>query len=375
MRTATCFIVLGLFLSVACAPPKEGEEPGALDASDVGVGSGTTGDSDSDTGDSDTGSGDPVGDASGWALPATEVGTLAGTGDLDTRDGLAEVAAFWEPKAVAFDQNGGLLVAQGDGAIRRISPDGLVTTLPIEAAALRNPSGLVVGPDGTVYISDADLDCIVAWADGESRVFAGVCEGSSELDGPRGLAWSREGLLLVADSANMRLQTVDSEGRVQVFAGSGEFSLPSEGPADSADLYMPHAVTQSANGEVWFSGMDHCLRRVADGMVEDVAGWCANFGNTGTADGAAVDARFDSPWALAVDHDDNLLVSDTMNDRIRVLSADRSEVWTLAGGEAGDVDGSLEEARFDFPRGIAVHADGWIAVADSGNHRIRVIQP
>ena len=374
MRSVTSLIVLGLSLAVACAPPKEGEGPGAPDASGVGDWSGTT--SDSDTRDSDTGSADPAGEgASGWSLPATEVGTLAGTGELDTRDGPAELAAFWEPKAVAFDQSGRLLVAQGDGAIRRISPDGLVTTLPIEAAALRNPSGLAVGPDGTVYISDADLDCIVAWAHGESRVLAGVCEDSSELDGPRGLVWLREGLLLVADSGNMRLQTVDMEGRVQVWAGSGEFALPSEGPADAADLYMPHAVAQSASGAVWFSGMDHCLRRVADGMVENVAGWCANFGNTGSADGAAAEARFDSPWALAVDMDDQLIVSDTLNDRLRVLSADRSEVWTLAGGEADHVDGSLEAARFHFPRGLAVHADGWIAVADSGNHRIRVVQP
>lgn len=74
------------------------------------------------------------------------------------------------------------------------------------------------------------------------------------------------------------------------------------------------------------------------------------------------------------DADGTLLIFDAFNDPIRTLSPDRGTVSTVTGSGSGFADGSLDDALFSIPRGIAVHPDGWVAVADSSNHRVRYIR-
>ena len=62
-----------------------------------------------------------------------------------------------------------------------------------------------------------------------------------------------------------------------------------------------------------------------------------------------------------------------MNHRIRVISANGATVSTYAGSASGFANGSTTTARFRSPRGIALAADGRLFVADTENHRIRVI--
>jgi DNA-binding beta-propeller fold protein YncE len=76
-------------------------------------------------------------------------------------------------------------------------------------------------------------------------------------------------------------------------------------------------------------------------------------------DGPAAAARFDAPWGIAADATGTLFVSDTGNDRVRRIDPSGA-VSTFAGG-----DGSL-----DAPMGIAVDATGNVYVADSGNQRV-----
>lgn len=85
--------------------------------------------------------------------------------------------------------------------------------------------------------------------------------------------------------------------------------------------------------------------------------------DTGFADGVGTEAKFDTPTGLAV-WQGKLLVADSGNRRIRVVEPD-GRVWTLAGnGEAELRDGSAAEAAFVQPTALAVHQDGTIFVAD-----------
>ena len=95
----------------------------------------------------------------------------------------------------------------------------------------------------------------------------------------------------------------------------------------------------------------------------------------GTANGAALSqAQFNAPSHLALMADNRLLVVDTDNHRIQVVSADGNTVLsTYAGGLEGYADGPAASAAFNAPRGIAVALDGRVFVADTNNHRIRVI--
>ena len=70
-----------------------------------------------------------------------------------------------------------------------------------------------------------------------------------------------------------------------------------------------------------------------------------------------------------------LFVSDGWNQRIRVISLDKGEVFTLAGaGSAGFRDGPPSQARFYYPAGLAISPDGrHLYVSDTWNSRIRRI--
>jgi NHL repeat len=92
----------------------------------------------------------------------------------------------------------------------------------------------------------------------------------------------------------------------------------------------------------------------------------------GFADGDAASALFNAPLAVAASADGRIFVADTYNDRIRVI--ENGQVSTLAGSTRGFSDGPGQTAKFDTPCGITIWNDK-IIVADTGNRRIRVIEP
>jgi len=92
----------------------------------------------------------------------------------------------------------------------------------------------------------------------------------------------------------------------------------------------------------------------------------------GFRDGDVREALFNGPMGIAVAPDGRIFVADTYNDRIRVIA--NGEVSTLAGSTRGFADSAGVNAKFDTPCGVAVWEDK-VLVADTGNRRIRVIEP
>jgi len=105
-----------------------------------------------------------------------------------------------------------------------------------------------------------------------------------------------------------------------------------------------------------------------DVVVETVAGR----GEAGDRDGAAMDALFDGPAAIAVARGGAVYVADSRNHAIRMISPG-GRVSTVAGapGMSGYADGLGAEARFSAPAGVAAGPGGSVFVADTGNHRLR----
>ena len=74
-----------------------------------------------------------------------------------------------------------------------------------------------------------------------------------------------------------------------------------------------------------------------------------------------------NPIGVAIDHDGHIIVADTFNHRVQVMSRDGKMISKL--GSEGSGDG-----QFKNPVGVAIDRDGHIVVLDSGNHRVQVIR-
>ena len=163
---------------------------------------------------------------------------------------------------------------------------------------------------------------------------------------------------------------------IHTFAGTGEWPHGGDGgPAIDAQI-APDSVAADADGRIYVvDGANHRIRRIdATGVITTFAGTGeAGFAGDG---GPATEARLSFPQGVAVDGAGNVYVADTGNHRIRMIDASGT-ITTVAGtgvfGYGGD-SGLAIEAQLSFPSGVAVDASGDVYVADAGNGRVRVIR-
>ena len=201
----------------------------------------------------------------------------------------------------------------------------------------------------------------------------GVEDGKSQaaaFSDPFGVAVDNRGNVIIADAGESnRIRRITPKGDVVVMAGSDE-GFRDGSPAE-AQFNTPSAIAiDKDNNIVIADTSNNRIRKLtAEGRVITVAGT----GDAGFADGAASDAQFDGPIGVAVDKQGNIFVADAYNDRIRQISAD-GNVTTIAGaGSPGFSDAGAADALFDTPCGVAVDDEGNVFVADTGNRAIRKI--
>lgn len=129
-------------------------------------------------------------------------------------------------------------------------------------------------------------------------------------------------------------------------------------------------VSDSWNKVLWLKAEDGSADLFAGKVpVEDLSGEPVGV----YADGDAADAMFGEPWAI-VPYRDGYLVSDRGANVIRYVA--NGQVLTAAGsGKEGSANGPANEASFSAPTGLAVGDDGEVYIADTGNGRIRRLDP
>lgn len=310
------------------------------------------------------------------------VATLAGSSVAGWRDGVGAAAELDNPTGVALGDDGTLYVTEYDGSrVRAIAADGTVTTL-MANTGMAQPFAVLFAGTSLVVQTDSDASGVKDVATG--TLWNLPLDGSapttlvSALGRPRGLALAASTELVVADHARQTLSLFDTTTTTMtLLAGTpGSIGLVN-GTHPLFD--EPIGVVVLSDGSVVVADSDnHCLRRVApDGSATTFAG----DGHAGMVDGNSAVARFDRPIALAVDGADTIYVSDQgANHRLRRVTA-AGEVETLAGnGTAGFADGPGPSAAFYGQEGLAVTSDGaTLYVADgnagdgSGYHRVRVL--
>jgi sugar lactone lactonase YvrE len=179
----------------------------------------------------------------------------------------------------------------------------------------------------------------------------------------------------VADTANNVIRKITPEGLVSTLAGEAGHPGKADGTGSSARFRNPWDVAVDSAGNVVVADMSNdTIRRITpSGQTTTIAG---DAGMSGSVDGFANNARFNDPFAVAVDRAGNIYVSDSADDTIRKINPEGT-VITLAGlvGYAGTNDGNADVARFWNPQGLAVDAAGNVYVADTGNNAVRKITP
>src|SRR5262245_5394553 len=332
--------------------------------------------------------------------------TIAGTGEKGYAGdgGLATQALLNEPFMCAFDTSGNLYVAEAiNHCIRRIDKNtGVITTVagcgtpgytgdggPATQATMHQPYSLQNDTTGDVYIVDR-LNAVirkVTAATGMITTVAGTgVPGSSGDGGPGTRAQLHEpndcfldgrGGLLIADVRDQRIRRLDLHtGIITTFAGTGDKVRSGDGgPATAASILGARAVCMDNRGNTYICEREgNGIRKVdAHGIMSTYAG-TGERGYSGDR-GPALTATWGAPKAIRCDHHGNLLVVDTENHAIRLIDAVTGMVTTIAGGRrsgAGD-DGPAIAAGLDRPHGCDVDAQGNIYIADSNNHRVRVV--
>jgi len=342
-------------------------------------------------------------------VPDASIFTVAGTGSLGFNgDGvLATRAHLWFAAAVAVDVEGNVFVADSfNNRIRRVDArTGVITTVAgvgyqgfsgdgglAAEAKLNSPAGVAVDLQGNILIADTfnHRIRIVDQRTGIIRTLVGSgIQGSAgdgglairaQLSEPTGISIDQAGNLLIADTANHRVQLVErAAGVISTLAGTGTPGFSGDGGmGTTAQLNGPTSVAIDRAGRVLIADtFNNRVRRLdmRTGTIKTIAGvGTQGFGGDGAL---AVEAELTEPAGVAVDGKGNILVADTFNNRIRHIDHLSGIVTTIVGAGTRGLSGngtSALSAELNNPVGLTQDAFGHLVVADAGNHRVlRVI--
>ena len=276
-------------------------------------------------------------------------------------------ARFDDPFGIAARPDGTIFVSDGIEAprVRSILPDGSVVDVAGgrrgfedgrgTSARFGTISGLAVSANGTLYVADTANNAIRRIApDGQVTTLAGDGlpgyrdgrAGAAQFNGPLGVAVDPAGRVIVADTYNDRIRRIEVDGTVATLAPSYFFNTPTGVAVDAAgSIYIADAG----------SGSVHVL---------NAAGEVTTFP-------AAYPEPLGRPIAVAVAAGGEVYVTD---ERGRILEFDaHGSSRVVAGSSPGFMDGAGADARFRRPSGIAVLAPGRLIVADTGNALVRLI--
>lgn len=205
--------------------------------------------------------------------------------------------------------------------------------------------------------------------------FADGTTTAARFSDPAGLALDSVGTVLVADSANHLIRRVTPAGVVTTIAGSPRTAGFQDGTSLNARFNTPSALAVAKDGTLYISdtGNHTIRRRTVDGQVTTLAGWA---GSPGTTNGLGTTARFNSPLGIAFATNGDLVIADSGNHVIRRMTP-AGMVTTMAGvpEQWGASDGKGDQVRFNGPVAVAFDRSGNLFISDSFNHVIREMTP
>ncbi|OQP67588.1 NHL domain-containing protein [Niastella populi] len=308
------------------------------------------------------------------------VTTLAGSGNSGYADGTGAAASFnfaGVRSQLSVDDNLNVYVPDGGNQrIRKIAPDGTVTTLAgmgqngfadgnAADAKFNNPCGTAVDANGNVYVAERNgrrIRKITPDGTVSTHAFSSG-NGGNELTS------------VVINKTTGNVYWSD-------FYGDGIYTLKNGNVTKVINYSLPCTITIDAAGNIYATHYDaQMVRKYTYDATNDAFDNGVDIAGTdrqsGWVDGTGPMARFNNPWGIAMDSKNNLYVAGLGEGRnsncVRMIDADKW-VSTIAGvGDRGFAEGTGSSARFSGPTGIAVDKNGNMYVLDMANNRVRKI--
>ena len=252
-----------------------------------------------------------------------------------------------------------------------------------EHTMFMKPSGVFAAPNGDIIVSDTGNHAIrriteqftITVAGNGTPGFLDGPETQARFNEPRAAVMCPAGYIYVADTMNHVLRIIDPGGNVSLFAGAPRQSGFLDGPLAEAMFFQPSGLYLSAGGALYVAdSANHAIRRVYNGMVSTIAGQpgspirFSDYFEGGHIDGPNYEARFDFPRDVALLPDGSVLVADSLNHAVRMVTPEGTRTL-LGGGMAGRFHGSAENLRITRPEGIATDGET-LFVSDTMNNRV-----
>lgn len=323
-------------------------------------------------------------------LEGVNVVTVAGTGEAGREDGPAKKAKLSKPWSLVVDaKNTVYFTGEDEYTVRRISPDGIVTTIagtgvpgfvdgPANRAQFAGVRVEEMSKDGTLYLTDM-FAVRVLTPDGSVRTLTGT-KLPNYLDGTLkealfstigGMASDGTGKFFVTQPILSTIRLISVPDNMVKTLNKQSLGAFADGPLADAKFAFPLGLALDAAGNVYVADAhNQRIRKITlDGIVSTVAGnWKSTW-----IDGQGEQASFCRPTDVVVDESGALYVADEGCHVIRKIRPDGTVITVAGVGIPGYRDGPGDQAMFDGPYSLALGPDGNLYVADRGNNRIRKI--
>ena len=262
----------------------------------------------------------------------------------------------------------------GSGSVGSANANGIL-------ASFNLPTVVALDSFGNVFVVDRSNHKIrKITPNGDVTTFAGSgISGSADGIGtaasfrfPDGAAFDSQNNLFISDQSNHKIRKITPDGTVSTFAGSGIIGA-ADGIGIASSFYYPAGMTVDANDNLLIAdyGNNKIRKITPEGIVTTFAG----NGVAGAIEGTALTAQFNGATGVCVDNFGNVFVADYSNHKIRKINT-LGIVSTVAGtGTIGSTDGNGTAASFYQPAIVAIDSEQNLFITDEGNHKIRKITP